>query len=104
MTPWKAVADGVRLAVRLTPRAARDGMDGIAQDAEGRPVLKLRLTAAPVEGAANAALIAFLAKKLGVRQAAVTLHSGETGRLKILHLAGDPAVLCAALERFVTQK
>ncbi len=99
MKPYAAIASGVRLAVRLTPRASRDGVDGIATDAEGRPILKLRLKAPPVEGAANAALIAWLAKTLGLRKADIAIRSGETGRTKILHLSGDSIVLAEKLAR-----
>lgn len=99
MTPWTAAADGLRLAVRLTPRSSRDGIDGIASDAEGRPLLKVRLTAPPVDGAANAALIAFLADALDMRKADVAIRSGETGRTKMLHLSGDAATLAARLEK-----
>jgi uncharacterized protein (TIGR00251 family) len=98
MKPYAAVADGVRLALRLTPRAARNGVDGIVSDAEGRPLLKLRLVAPPVEGAANEALIAFLAKALSLRKADIAIRSGETGRVKILHLAGDSAAILRKLD------
>jgi hypothetical protein len=98
MKPYAAVEGGVRLALRLTPRASRNGVDGIGEDAEGRPLLKLRLVAPPVEGAANTALIAFLAKSLSLRQADITIRSGETGRVKILHLAGDSATLLHKLD------
>lgn len=97
--PWTAVADGVRLAVRLSPRASRDAMEGVAADADGRPLLKLRLTAPPVDGAANAALIAFLADALALRKADIAIRSGETGRTKILHLSGDSALLASRLEK-----
>ena len=98
MKPYAAVADGVRLALRLTPRAARNGVDGIVSDADGRPLLKLRLVASPVEGAANEALIAFLAKALSLRKADIAIRSGETGRVKILHLAGDSAAILRKLD------
>lgn len=98
MKPYAAVEGGVRLALRLTPRASRNGVDGIGEDAGGRPLLKLRLVARPVEGAANTALIAFLAKSLSLRQADITIRSGETGRVKILHLAGDSATLLHKLD------
>ncbi len=98
MKPYAAVPDGVRLALRLTPRAARNGVDGIVSDAEGRPLLKLRLVAPPVEGAANEALIAFLAKTLSLRKADIAIRSGETGRVKILHLAGDSAAILRKLD------
>ena len=98
MKPYAAVPGGVRLALRLTPRAARNGVDGIVSDADGRPLLKLRLVAPPVEGAANEALIAFLAKTLSLRKADIAIRSGETGRIKILHLAGDSAAILRKLD------
>lgn len=101
MKPYAAVEGGVRLALRLTPRASKNGVDGIVQDAEGRPLLKLRLVAPPVDGAANEALIAFLAKTLSLRKADITIRSGETSRVKILHLAGDPAVLAQKLDAWL---
>lgn len=73
----------------------------MVQDAEGRSLLKLRLKAPPVDGAANGALIAFLAEKLGLRKADITIRSGETGRTKLLHLAGDSAVLLEKLEAWL---
>jgi uncharacterized protein (TIGR00251 family) len=91
--PYAVVKDGVRLAVRLQPGAARDGIDGVREGADGRPALHLRLRARPIEGAANAALIAFLSKALVLRKADIVLHSGETSRLKILHLHGAPGRL-----------
>ena len=84
--------------MRLTPRASRDGVDGIVADAEGRPLLKLRLVAPPVEGAANEALIAFLARTLAMRKADIAIRSGETGRVKILHLAGDSNAILQRLD------
>ena len=54
------------LPIRLTPGASSDRIDGWDVDAEGRPVLKVRVRARPVEGEANAALIKLLAKSLGV--------------------------------------
>jgi uncharacterized protein YggU (UPF0235/DUF167 family) len=78
----------VRLAVRLTPRGGRDGSDGWASDADGRPYLKVRVACPPVEGEANAALIAFIAKSLRVPKSAVRLASGATARLKRLEIDG----------------
>jgi uncharacterized protein (TIGR00251 family) len=96
--PYIAVDGGVRLALRLTPRASRNGVDGIVEDTEGRPLLKLRLVAPPVEGAANEALIAFLAKTLSLRKADITIRSGETSRVKILHLAGGSSAILQKLD------
>ena len=101
MKPYAASDGGVRLTLRLTPRASRNGVDGIIQDAEGRPLLKLRLVAPPVEGAANEALIAYLAKALSLRKADITIRSGETSRVKILHLAGDSAEILRKLDAWL---
>jgi len=101
MKPYAAVDGGVRLALRLTPRASRNGVDGIAQDADGRPLLKLRLVAPPVEGAANEALIAFLAKTLSLRKADITIRSGQSSRVKNLHLAGDSAAVLQKLDAWL---
>ncbi len=86
------------LAVRLTPRGGRDQIDGWIQDADGRPMLKVRVAAPPLEGEANAALIRLLAKALGVPRSAVTLAAGDTARIKRLDIAGlTPADLTARL-------
>lgn len=98
MKHYSVMVDGIRLAVRLTPRASRDGLDGVGADADGRPFLRIRLTAPPVEGAANLALIDFLAGILSVRKKDIVIRSGETGRLKILEIAGKPDALAARLE------
>jgi uncharacterized protein (TIGR00251 family) len=95
--PYHAVAGGVRLAVRLTPRAARNQIDGVSLGADGRAVLSIRLTAPPVEGAANAALVEFLAELLDLRKKDVVVRSGHAARIKIIELAGAPDALLARL-------
>ena len=89
-----------RLAVRLTPRGGREAIDGWALDNDGRPYLKVRVAAPPVEGAANAALISFLAKALGVSRSSLTIASGAAARLKLIDIAGcDPLSLERVLGR-----
>jgi uncharacterized protein len=73
---WRIETGGITLAVRLTPRGGRDAIDGIELLADGRRVLKVRVRAAASEGAANAALIALIAKALGVAQRDVRLVVG----------------------------
>jgi len=75
--------DGVRFDVRVTPRAGRDEIVGWE-----RGILKVRLKAPPVEGAANEALIAFLAGVLNQPKRQITLVSGQTGRQKVVAVAG----------------
>ena len=77
-----------RLSVRLTPGAATDRIDGRNVDAEGRPVLKVRVRARPVEGEANEALIKLLAKALGVAKSAVVLQRGGQSRTKMIEVEG----------------
>jgi uncharacterized protein (TIGR00251 family) len=99
--PFTAAGNGVRLAVRLTPRAHRNAMDGVETGADGRAVLRLRIAAPPVEGAANAALLASLAAGLAIRKSDLTIRSGQTGRLKIVHIGGDPEALAARLMSWI---
>jgi uncharacterized protein len=99
--PWSATAAGIALSVRLTPKGGRDAIDGIEILADGRPVLKARVRAAPSEGEANAALCRLIAKAAGVPPRDVTLVAGATARLKRLAIAGDGPTLIAALEKVV---
>ena len=86
----------LRLRVRLTPRGGRDRLDGWTE-IDGERVLRVRVAAPPVEGAANAALIALLAKALGLPKSAVRIAAGETSRLKTVEIAGGPADLASRL-------
>ncbi len=87
----------MRLAVRVTPKGGRDAVDGWAIDDAGRAYLKVRVSAAPADGEANAAVIALLAKSLKVPRSAVRLVAGETARLKMLQIEGlEPETLAAA--------
>jgi uncharacterized protein len=85
--PWRETPDGIELAVRLTPRGGAARIEGVA-DWDGQPCLKVRVPAPPVEGAANEALIAFLARSLDVPRSAVALVAGERARVKRLRLRG----------------
>jgi uncharacterized protein (TIGR00251 family) len=94
---------GVALAVRLTPKGGRDAIDGIAQLADGRSVLKVRVRAAPSEGEANAALLRLIAKAAGVPLRDVALTAGATARIKQLAISGDCPTLIAALEKIAAK-
>lgn len=78
--------DGVTFTVQVVPRARRSQLGGLYGAA-----LKVRLTAPPVKGAANAALCDFLAERLGVRSRAVEIMSGHTSRQKVVRVSGVSA-------------
>lgn len=87
------------LAVRLTPRSARDSIEGVENLSDGRAVLKVRVRALPTDGEANAALARLLAKAVGVPTCNVILVAGATTRLKRLLILGNSSAIVAALER-----
>ena len=85
---------GATLRVRVSPRASRDALAG-----ERKGALVVRVTAAPVEGAANDALTRLLARVLHVPASAVEVRHGAGGRDKLLHVTGlDAAALLARLD------
>lgn len=77
-----ATHGALTFALRVTPRANRDAL--ALEDGQ----LRARLRAAPVEGAANAALIALLAERLGLPRRAFTIIQGETARIKRIAVTG----------------
>ena len=87
MSGWlRRDAEGWLLAIHVQPGAKRSEVAGLHGDA-----LKIRVAAAPVEGKANAALIAYLAKALGVSKRAVTVLKGEASREKLVRVADQGA-------------
>lgn len=96
--PYSVEPDGVRLAVRLTPGAKGDSVDGAETDAAGKTWLRIRLAAPPVDGKANAALIKLLAKRWRLPKSALAIASGATARNKVLSLQGDSDHLRSLIE------
>jgi uncharacterized protein YggU (UPF0235/DUF167 family) len=76
----------VRFAVRLTPRGIRDQVEGVVDG-----VLQARVSAPPVEGAANQALVRLIASELNIPKGAVHLIAGASGRTKLLMVEGVAA-------------
>ncbi len=74
--------------MRVTPRGGRDALAAGTDDH-----FAARVSAPPVDGAANAAVVALVAKSFGVSRGAVRLIGGETSRIKRLFISGDPAAL-----------
>ena len=79
---------GSALTIRLTPKASRNAISGIAEDG----TVKIHVTAPPVDGQDNQALIELLAKILDIPNANMAIIAGETGRDKIVSVVGLDAV------------
>lgn len=75
--------EGVRLEIKVQPRSSRNQMAGV-QDG----ILKIKLTAPPVDGEANLALIEYLSSLLGVPKRSINLIKGETSRNKLVEING----------------
>ncbi len=95
---YRLTGTGLLLHLRVTPNAGRDAIDGIEMRDDGSAVLRVRVSAVPDKGKANAAVIMLLAKALGVPKSTISLVGGETSRLKTLAIEGNPAQLADRAE------
>jgi len=95
--PFAATSDGVRLAVRLTPKASAERIVGLADEADGGVVLKVAVTAPPEGGKANAALLKLLARALRLPARDFAVVRGVSDRRKIVAVTGASAALAARL-------
>lgn len=94
--PFSPTKDGVLVAVHVQPRASKPGLGPVVAGASGA-VLKARVSAAPTDGQANAALCEMIAKALGVPKSRVRIERGETSRHKQVHVTGATDELLAKL-------
>ncbi|HEY6352405.1 MAG TPA: DUF167 domain-containing protein [Candidatus Angelobacter sp.] len=83
MIPLKQTANGITFSIKVQPRARKNAITGAIGEA-----LKLSLTAPPVEGKANHAVIDFLADFFDIPRSSVTIASGASSRLKLIRIAG----------------
>jgi uncharacterized protein len=101
--PFRATPDGVRVRLKVTPKAKRSQFGGLLEEPDGGPsgqgrALKISVTAAPEDGKANDAVIALLAKEWGVAKSAVSVVSGATDRRKLVEIRGPSQELLAKLQ------
>jgi len=92
---------GVAVAVCLTPKSARDTVEGV-EEFGGDPVLKARVQAVPEDGRANAALEALIAKWLDVPRSSVSVVQGVKSRTKIVAIDGNAIGLSALIATRLT--
>ena len=102
-TPFSAVAAGLRVRLKVTPRAGRNRVEGLAPEADGGMALKVSVTAAPEDGKANAAVIKLLAAEWDVPKSTIEVVLGAAERRKLVQLAGDPAALRRRLEDWLAR-
>jgi len=79
-------ANGVRFTAKIVPGSSRTALGGLLDD-----MIKIKIAAAPEKGKANQCLVAFLAKRLGVKKNAVQIVSGQTHPVKQLQVTGISA-------------
>lgn len=91
--PARPTEGGLLLDLRVSPGAGKTAVAGIETDAAGVARLKLRVAAPPVDGAANTAVTAFLAKALGLSKRDCVLTHGRKSRSKTVKISGDAADL-----------
>jgi uncharacterized protein YggU (UPF0235/DUF167 family) len=87
----------VLVAVHVQPRASKDEAGAIVPGPDDTYVLRVRVTAAPADGEANAAVCELLAREWAMPKTRISVARGATSRHKIIHVAGEPAHLVATL-------
>lgn len=97
---FRTLPGKIIFAVRLSPKGGRDAIEGWQRGADGLEYLKARVSAAPHDGKANEALIALLARALGVAKSKVRIVSGASSRIKRVEVDGDAAELAALLSQW----
>lgn len=90
---------GAAIAVKVMPRARKTEVAGVMEDG----TIKIRVAAPPVDGAANKALVVFLATALNVSSSQIDIVAGETSERKLISVVGiSPQEVDAAFQRLVS--
>lgn len=98
---FQRVAGGLRLRLKVAPKARRSAVSGWLDDPDGSKVLKLSVTAAPEAGRANEAVTELLASEWGVAKSAISVVSGATDRRKVVEIRGPQEELLAKLSAWL---
>jgi uncharacterized protein len=102
--PFRACPDGVRVRLKVAPKAKRAQIGGLLDEPDGAKALKVSVTAAPEDGKANAAVIALLAKEWGVAKSAISVVAGATDRRKLVEIRGPSRELLARLQSWLAAR
>lgn len=101
--PWRMAGGALLLELKVVPNSRADRVDGLAPDVDGGCRLVLRIKAPPVDGKANAAVIALLAKALGCPKSALDVTSGTTARQKRIAWRHPPEDALERLEMLLAR-
>ena len=81
--PYSRVKDGIIITVKVIPRSSKKEIAGVVGN-----IVKVKLTAPPVEGAANEQLIELIAERFGVKKSSVAIVQGGSSKLKTVKITG----------------
>jgi uncharacterized protein (TIGR00251 family) len=81
--PFKKSKNGIVLEVKVEPRSSKKGISGVMEN-----MLKVKLTAPPVEGAANEQLIEVLSESFGIKKSDITIIKGQSSKRKVVEIKG----------------
>jgi hypothetical protein len=90
-------ARGIRLAVRLQPKASAERVVGLVPEADGTTALKIAVTAPPADGKANAALVRLLATLFHLPPRDLSVVLGAADRRKVVEIAGESQALAPVI-------
>ncbi|HUT50908.1 MAG TPA: DUF167 family protein [Alphaproteobacteria bacterium] len=102
--PYAVTPSGLSLALRVIPKAKRNRIEDVVNEADGSPALKVAVTAAPEAGKANAAVIALLAKEWRLAKSAIRVTRGGANRRKTLAIEGDGSALKKQLDGWFAER
>lgn len=103
-SPFAAASGGLRVSIRLTPKASRNQVQGVAAESDGQAVLKVQVTAVPEDGKANAALVKLLAKTWRLPRTTLDIVQGATDRRKVVLISGDAEDLRQRLDLWMAEQ
>ncbi|MDV7341660.1 DUF167 family protein [Terasakiella sp. A23] len=101
--PFTLCENGLKLYVRLTPKAKKTALNGVMIDEDDQPVLKASVTTVPEKGKANAALIKLLCKEWKLAKSDIEIIAGQLNRHKTLLLKAEPQALQQRLTEWMKQ-
>lgn len=100
---FEPVAEGVKVRLRVQPRASRNAITGVTENGDGDLVLRIAVTAVPEDGKANAAVVKLLAKAWKMAKGNFAVISGKTDRNKVLMVSGSTKDLVETLTQWTEQ-